>query len=512
MASEAPSSARPSRAPLVVVCAAAGVYAATFATMGILQYRAGNITYIDTAAFEEMLWKTLRGQFLMTSQWPFNFLGIHVQFSHLFLLPIYVFYPDLRTLMVCQTVALAAGAFPVYGLATQVLRRRWAAAALAVAYLLYTPMQMLDLEGGETYNTFRPITFAVPLLLAAFYYLVRGRLVLFSVLAVLTLTCKQEFGLILFMMGLYAAIFERRRAFGLAWAAVGLVWFGVSLWVITPWVRGEQSHTLSYYSHIGGSMSEILRNLALHPLRWLHYAFVGDNPEVSKLELFQLLFLPVGFVCLLSPATLAMALPTFALCLLSYRYSSWMPWFHYHAPIVPFVFVATVYGLRNLGRLVRRLGKASEASAQRVVAAASAFVLLCSLGTNVAYSKSPLAFRFYDPSSAAYYGSLYVVTPHARKIPEVVAKVPREAVVSASLFLATYFSHHKAVLPFPGGLERDHWWPADYVVLDLRERWLFDQPEQREWFERLQAGSGYQRVPAPEGYAIFRRLEAPDAP
>ena len=240
------SGAKASRAPLVVVCVAVAVYVATFAAMGILQYNAGNITYIDTAAFEEMLWKTLRGEFLMTSQWPYNFLGIHVQFSHLFLLPIYVFYPDLRTLMVCQTVALAAGAFAVYGLAVQVLRRRGVAAALAVAYLLYTPMQMLNLEGGETYNTFRPITFAVPLLLAAFYCLVRGRLVWCSAFLVLTLTCKEEFGLILFMMGLYAAAFLRRRAFGLAWAALGLVWFGVSLWAITPWVRGERMTSLVY--------------------------------------------------------------------------------------------------------------------------------------------------------------------------------------------------------------------------------------------------------------------------
>ena len=508
MTHEAQPRTQASRAPLIAVCVAATVYAVTFSAMGILQYRAGNITYIDTANFEEMLWRTLHGKVLLSSQWPYTFLGRHVQFVHLFLLPVYVVYPDLRTLMVCQTLGLAAGAFPVYALASHVLRERWSGAALAVAYLLYTPMQMLNLEGGGAYNTFRPITFAVPLLLAAFYFLVRGRLVLFSVFAALTLTCKQELGLILVMVGLYAAVFHKRRVFGPVWSAVGLVWFIVSVWVVMKGIRGgEPSHTIGYYSHLGGSWGEVLATVFLHPVRT-----VGLLVMPQKLELFQILFLPVGFLCLLSPATLALALPTFGLCLLSNREAMWMPWFHYHAPIVPFVFVATVYGLRNLVRLVRRAGGGGEATARRVTLGASAAVVVCSLATNCIYSRSPLSFRFYDPRSPAYYGDLYVETPRARRFAEVVRRVPRDGVVSASLFLATYFTHHAGVLPFPGGLEAGHWRPATHVVLDLDERWLFNQEEQRRQYAQLQASDAFERVPAPEGFAIFRRVKAAHGP
>jgi len=499
------------RTPLVVVWVAMGLYVVTFATMGILQYRAGNITYIDTANFEEMLWNTLRGRFLMSSQWPYTFLGRHVQFVHLFLLPVYVVYQDLRTLMVCQTVGLAAGALPVYALGVHVLKQRWSAALLAVAYLLYTPMQMLNLEGGGAYNTFRPITFAVPLLLAAFYYLVRGRLVVFSVFAALTLTCKEEFGLILVMVGLYAAVFHKRRAVGLAWAGVGLVWFAVSVFVVMRGIRGgEASHTMSYYAHLGDSWGGILAGVFLHPARTVELLLMPQ-----KLEFYKILFLPVGFLCLLSPATLAMALPALGLCLLSSREAMWMPWFHYHAPIVPFVFVATVYGVRNLGRLARRLAHGREAAAGRLVAAASAFVLLCALGTNAVYSKSPLSFRFYDPKSPASWRNLYVATPHARQIPEAVRLVPRDAVVSASLFLATRFTHHRAVLPFPGGLEPEHWRPATYVVLDLKERWLFNPRdsrgvEQHRIYDAIRGSDAFEPVPAPEGFAIYRRVEPPN--
>ena len=488
-----------SRAPLVIATAAAVLYAATFSTMGILQYLAGNVSYTDTATFEEMLWRTLHGQFLRSSQLPHCLLGSHVQLIHLLLLPVYAVFPSLITLMVCETVALASGTFAVYALARHVLKNDWLGAVFAIAYVLYTPLQMINLEGGGAYNTFRPITFAVPLLLWAFYFVVRGRLVAFSVFAFLTLLCKQEFGLILFMVGLYVAVVLRRRAFGLAWSAVGLVWFLVAMGVVIPYFRHGPSHVVSYYAHLGSSPGEIARNVLLHPLRALAIAFA---PE--KLEFFLIMFLPVGFLCLLSPASLAMALPGFAVCLLSERYATYTPWFHYHTPIIPFVFIAAIHGTRNLGLLAARYG---EAARRRLLIAAGVLVLACAVGTNMVYSKSPLSFRFYDPKSASYYGRLYVITDHAREARGLAKSIPRDKRVSASLFINTYFTHHAAAYTFPQGLEPGHPAPPDYVVLDLEERWLFDSPEQRKALERLQKGDDYERVNAPQGFLVFKRRE-----
>jgi len=488
-----------SRAPFITTCLAASLYAATFSTMGILQYLAGNVSYTDTATFEEMLWRTLHGEFLRSSQLPHCLLGSHVQLIHLLLLPIYVFFPSLITLMVCETVALASGAFAVYLLVRRVLEKGWLAAVFAIAYLLYTPLQMLNLEGGGAYNTFRPITFAVPLLLWAFYFVVTGRLVCFSVFAFLALLCKQEFGLILFMVGLYVAIVLKRRAFGLAWAAAGMAWFVVSMWVIIPYFRHGPSHVVSYYAHLGSSPGEIARNILLHPLRTLAIVFA---PE--KLEFFLIMFLPVGFLCLLGPASLAMALPGFAVCLLSQRYATYTPWFHYHAPIIPFVFIATIHGTCHLARLAARYGARTR---RQLLLAAGVLVGACALGTNVVYSKSPLSFRFYDPESASFYGRLYVITDHARQARRLAASIPRGARVSASLFINTFFTHHAAAYTFPQGLEAGHPAPPDYVVIDLEERWIFQSPEQRKALECLEKGDDYERVDAPQGFLVFERRE-----
>jgi uncharacterized membrane protein len=493
--------AKPSRLPLVITIAVMALYAVTFSTMGILQYHAGNVWYIDTATGEEQLWRTLHGQFLRTTEYDQCCLGQHVMLIHLLLLPIYAILPNLQTLMVAQTVALALGALPIYALAGSVLRKRWLGCAFAVAYLLYTPMQMINLEGG-TFNTFRAITLAVPLLLAAFYFAAHGRLVAFSICAGLVLLCQEDYALEVAALGFYVAGVFKRRAFGLVWAAVGLLWFALALGVVIPHFSGGTSHTVSYYSHLGSSAGEVFWSVFTNPLRALQIAFAPQ-----KLEFLLILFLPVGFLCLLSPLTLAMALPAFGVCLLSQRYATWMPWFHYHTPIIPFVFIAAIYGVRNLLRFATQ-SQAGPAAARRLLTTSGAWLLLCALLTNVIYSKSPLSFRFYDEKSGSCYKHLYVVTPHARRIPEVVRSVPRDKRVSASLFLNTRFTHHAASYVFPRGLDGGHLGPADYVVVDLQERW-FD--EQRSTLERLRRSPEFREREAPDGFVILERAprEAP---
>jgi uncharacterized membrane protein len=482
------------------------LYAATFCTMQLLMYRAGNITYTDTASFEETLWRTLHGEFLMSSGYPHTFLGEHIQVIHLFLLPVYVLAPGLPILMVSATVALALGALPVYGLAKHVLRNQWVACALALAYLLYTPMQMVNIEGGEAYNTFRPIAFSIPLLLAAFWCLAKGRVRTFLMFAALVLLCKQELALTLFMLGLHLIVRGRRKKLGQWMALFCIVYVVVMMGLVIPALRGGPSHTVSYYSHLGDSWGEIAWNTLSRPVRTFRQFFPVHPRQAPKYEFYKVMFFPVGFLCLLSPLLMLVALPTFAICMLSSRQDMWIPVFHYHAAIVPVVFVAAVYGIRNLVRHVVPGGEVDSPAGRRVVAAAAWFALLCAIGTNVAYSKSPLSFRFYDPKSASYCGRLYIATPHALCRKEVMALVPSEARVSASIFLCTYFTHFEASYIFPEGISGGHRGPADHVVIDLEERWLFDQPGQREAYDALLVSPSWERLPAPDGYVVLKRV------
>jgi hypothetical protein len=87
------------------------------------------------------------------------------------------------------------------------------------------------------------------------------------------------------------------------------------------------------------------------------------------------------------------------------------------------------------------------------------------------------------------------------------ALVPPEARVSASIFLCTYFTHHEASYVFPAGISEGHRGTADYVVVDLEERWLFDQPDQQEKYKALLANPEWERLSAPDGYVVLKRVD-----
>ena len=133
------------------------------------------------------------------------FLGEHIQVIHLFLLPLYVLWPSQMLLELCDSVILAAGCIPVFWMA----RRHAGALAdvgiwLAAAYLLYFPLQYLDI--GIELKTFRPNALAVPVLLFALDQLERRRYKTFCGLLLLTLSAQEDYAIVLAPLGVWIAL------------------------------------------------------------------------------------------------------------------------------------------------------------------------------------------------------------------------------------------------------------------------------------------------------------------
>ncbi len=108
-----------------------------------------------------------------------------------------------------MVVALGA---PLYALARRKQLSPWAALALAAAYLLHPSIQ------AANWLEFHPVTLVPTFLMAAFYFLVAGRTGWYALFAVLAASCKEEIALLVFMLGLYAALALRPGASGRAWA------------------------------------------------------------------------------------------------------------------------------------------------------------------------------------------------------------------------------------------------------------------------------------------------------
>lgn len=464
--------------------AMAGAYFVVFGAMGLLQYAALNVSETDTTSFERMLWFTLRGRVLYTGE--ASFFADHVQLVLLALVPLYWLWPSLNMLMLLQTLALAAGGLAVWALAKRRLSPRLALVCTA-AYLLYPPMQFLNLEA--TYNTFRPISFSVPLLLWAMVFVDRGRMWRCALCAVGALCCKEEYGLIVFTLGVFVMLKHRRWRWGAGLAALGGVWFALSIWVVIPHVRGGALRFMPHYTHIGRSPGDVARHLVLHPVSTLAATALGEQTRFVLALLCPLALLPV-----LGWEWVLIASPTLAYALLSNRPAQRSIIFHYHAPVVPFAVCGAVVGAERLTRWLRRWRPAAQANR------AVAVLLLTAAGAgSLLMAKSPVSLAFWNRRSANSY-RLYLVGERTGIVQEIQKQMPATASVEASLFMSPHFPRREVLLRYP---EPDA--HADYVIVDLRERWLDPAAALTDLTRRVAQG-GYEQVVWREGIVVLRRV------
>jgi uncharacterized membrane protein len=255
--------------------------------------------------------------------------------------------------------------------------------------------------------------------------------------------------------------------------------------VILPWFRGgDEVHYISYLSKYGKTSSEVMRTWLTQP-----GLLLGDLLNARTFLYALWIIVPLGFVPLLSPGRLAVALPTFALlCLNELTQGDIYPRHHFHAPLVPIVVWACAAGLGNVPRVWNRVtaNRARWQTFPETVAAwTSHFVWTSALTTGILISMGPLGRQFWDPGSDYYWRNLYVPGQRAAMFSHIAERIPLDSRVASTDFVHPRFTHHersydyseypRAVNDNKPGAPPD----TDYIVIDTRHRYSkIKRPEQ----------------------------------
>jgi uncharacterized membrane protein len=307
--------------PSRFVWLAMSVFAAGFGALAVLRHRAFGSGRFDLGNMTQAVWSTANGDPLSVTDVQgeqISRLGSHFDPILAALAPLWWLWPSPELLLVLQAGAVAAGALPVFWLARAHLDSERPAAALAVAYLLYPPVQWL------TASDFHPVSLACTLLLFAWWFLDGRRLLPFALFAAAALATKEHVGLTVAAMGVWYAIRYREPRTGAAVAiAAGSVALLAALVVVPHYAPAGVSAFESRY----------------------------DSPSLDGRDLSYLaaLFLPLGLLPLAAPLALLPALPELALNLLSSTITQTSVKTHYAATAIPALLAATVYGVARVG-------------------------------------------------------------------------------------------------------------------------------------------------------------------
>ncbi len=276
-----------------------------------------------------------------------------------------------------------------------------AALAFALVYLLYPP-----LHATNVYE-FHPVALAVPLLLFALHFMRQKRVVLFFIFVLLAMGTKEVIPLVTLALGFYILAIRREWVVGLLTIVVSIVWFTVAVFVVIPHFQpGGQSRyfALGYYSWLGDGGGEILVQIVTHPRLVLERFISRINPPY-----LAGLLGPVAYLPLLGLPVLLLAIPTLALNALSDESSMYTPgvYYHYLAPVIPFVILAAIDGAsfltRNLGRLSgRTLTVKYRPTRLQTIALIllPVLILFASIVAQGLYGYLPFSRAFYMPSKS----------------------------------------------------------------------------------------------------------------
>jgi len=514
----------------VWLCAAA--YLLAFVTMNWQLDRGLLIPHGDSSMYEEHLWNFLHGKGFRSYLDRGLFLGEHVQVIHLLLIPFYVLWPSQMMLELCGSALLAAGCIPVYWIARRHTGDSRAATWLAAAYLLYAPLQYLDI--GIDLKTFRPNGFGIPVLLFALDQLERCRYKTFCLLLAVTLSAQEDYAIVLAPLAVWIALRQvaslrgfgagavtnlsaskrRMLLFGGGLALFSAFYLFVATRVVMAWFRDWQEiHYAGYFSKFGKTLPEIAWTMLTRPgLVWETFA----NWQ-SAIYLLTLLA-PVGFLSVFSPGRLAVAAPLFlTLSLNEVIKVSDGPRHHAHAAVVPIVFWSAAAGLATASKFCARVPLLRHLRLSSVFPSSSAaagddelhrqsmargwlarFACLSALGIGVFVGISPVSVAFWDPYSAFYWKKLYLPGRRAELFPRVLAEIPdTSARVASTDFVHPRFTHYarsydysdypRAVSNYEARVPDD----TDYIVIDTQHEYskikrpdqvreLRDHPDQWE--------------------------------
>jgi uncharacterized membrane protein len=456
------------------ICCLALIGTIFFSSLAIVRHERLNSSIYDLAIKDQVIWNTSQGRWFASSVEVTHYLGDHVQLIFLPLALLYRLWPDVRLLLVLQAGGLVMGVLPLYALTLRRLENRPVALALAFFYLCYPALGFINRFG------FHAVSFSIPLFLLAYWSLERRRPWLTTLFLLLALSCREEVGLTVSAFGLYALLVRRERKWGAVWALAGLAWSLIAVFVIIPVFRGAASDTLGRYGWLGDSPTAMLQTLLTRPGFVIQHQFI-EAP--FRWQFLLRLLLPLGFLSLLSPAVLAIGVPSLAYNLFSEAPPQSSIYFQYVSPVIPFLFLAAIEGM---GWLAGRPRSSPTRRRWQWV-----LVLVLAVGTlSALVLDNPVSKSIRAPYFEIYAWEQIL---DRQAFDRVVQHLPPDASLNTMMAYGPHLSHRQQLYLFydkgARGREVYRFPLTDYLLLNLGDlRWLVNP---RLFYTMIEAAIGW---------------------
>lgn len=455
------------------------IYIAYFTTASFLRHDNFYTGRFDLGNMDQTVWNTINGRiFQMTN--PDNTenvsrLAYHADFILILLSPFYLIWQNPKMLLLIQTITVALGAVFIYLIAKRVLKNKNLSLTFSFSFLMNQSLQYANLYD------FHAVTLATTFLLGAFYFLILKRYIYFLLFAILAALTKEQIWLIVALFGGYIVIRRKEIIFGIFLMIISLFIFRYLIWTAIPQARGGEHFAIEYYSQFGETPGNVIKNMIFSPTKTL-----GIILEKERVEYTKQIFLPAGFLPLISPFYLIFAAPDFLINLLSSNKQLHQIYYQYTAAITPFIFISSIFAVKTIKKRYKLIPY-------------SFFSLYLILA--VFYS----AYSF-GPLPGARKPNIDMLTkplPKKETIHKFLSEIPRKTSVAATNNVGAHLSQREKIYTIPVGLK-----DADIIVFLLNDS--FAQPSlnaQKEMAEKLKNDKTYVEIFREGDFVAFKKVK-----
>jgi hypothetical protein len=393
------------------------------------------------------------------------------------LTPLWLLWPSLKMIIALQIVCILGASLPLYWIGRQVFQEKAAALLLVVAWVLYPSTSQFIYNASYGFhigNICLPLYFVA----LACWRSDRPRWAL--AVAIWAMLIKEEAAIVVGMFGLYLALFERRRASGIALTVFAFGFFLLVTTLVIPPMKLGDYVQLRFFSDLGNTTWEIFLSPITRPR-----IFWGRLFEARSFYFAVTLLAPLLFYPLRRPAILFVGSLTFMFDCLNPTLKSIC--YHYQAALLPVLFWALISSLQHTETRARR------AVLLGVIASGA---LLSIFFGNTFWSKDTLTINLWP-------GRLGLVSRFGEQID------PHGSLFATQRVAAHFITQHHLYTdrPVPGEI--------DYALVDLRDSWR-RAADNLNWLQGLratqrevEANPQLHLVAAEDGLLLYSRQGVP---
>lgn len=455
------------------------IYIAYFTIASFLRYDNFYTGRFDLGNMDQAVWNTINGRIFQTSNDNGDIisrLSSHADFMLILLSPFYLLWAHPKMLLLIQSFVLSLGGIFVFLIAKEVLKNKTLALIFGFLFLMNPLLQFTNLYD------FHAVTLATTLLLASFYFLIKQKYLLLILCLALSGTAKEQVWVIASLFG-FPLLFKKKtklKLLGLGIIFLSLVIFAYLIWYAIPQNLGREHFALSYFSDFGNSPTEVIKTVFLSPQRIISTIFEGN-----RLGYLKQIFMPLGFLSIISPLYLVFSVPDLLINLLSSKSQLHQIYYQYTATITPFIFISAIFGIKNLRKWFPKI--------PHVVYAL--YIILTTLYS--AYTFGPLPFT-KKPNIDMFTKPLQ----NRKGVENFLSRISPQYSIAATNNVGSHLSQRQKIFTIPSGVDK-----ADYVLFLLND--LSARPSlkfQKDLVSKIAHNKNYIEVFRNGDFVAFKKV------